>query len=281
MRTIVFTGDDFGFSSGVNLAIMKAHERGVLTRASLMVTGDAFEEAVALARAHPRLSVGLHLVLAKGRAVLSPSEIPHLVDRVGYFPSSSIQAGLRYQFDGRTRRELRAEICAQLDRFQNTGLRLSHLDGHMHMHMHPAVIRIVAEIAGEFNLREVRLPSEEFRIALRLDRTNVSEKVAWALLFGGLRSYGKRCLASVGVRYADRVYGLLTSGRMTEEHLLRLISQIRSDRVEVYSHPALEIDGEPLNGPPGSGQMELAALVSEKIRHALLANGFSVAAELP
>ena len=281
MRTIVFTGDDFGFSSGVNRAIIEAHERGILTRASLMVTGDAFEEAVKLTRAHPQLSVGLHLVLAGGRSVLPPSEIPHLVDRAGCFPPSSVRAGLRYQFDGRTRRELRAEICAQLERFQSTGLRFSHLDGHLHMHMHPAVIRLLAEVTGEFNLKEVRLPSEELRIALRLDRTNALAKIVCALLFEGLRSYGKRCLAPVGIRYADRVYGLLTSGRMTEECLLRLIPQIRSDRVEIYSHPALEIEGESLNGPPGSGPMELAALVSEKIRRALVSNGFSVAMELP
>src|SRR5206468_4073876 len=63
-RLLVVSGDDFGAAPEVNAAIVRAHRDGILTSASLMVTGDAVEEAVALARAHPRLAVGLHLVLA-------------------------------------------------------------------------------------------------------------------------------------------------------------------------------------------------------------------------
>lgn len=94
----IINGDDFGFSSGVNRAIVKAHEQGILTSTSLMVTGEAVE-AVALAEAHPRLAVELHLVLVCGRAVLPPSQIPHLVDPTGQFLFNSVRAGLRYQFN--------------------------------------------------------------------------------------------------------------------------------------------------------------------------------------
>src|SRR5262249_38723920 len=78
VRRLVVTGDDFGASRSVNRAIIEAHRRGVLTHASLMVTGDAVDEAVRLARANPGLSVGIHLVLVDGRSALPPSRIPHL-----------------------------------------------------------------------------------------------------------------------------------------------------------------------------------------------------------
>ncbi len=276
IRSIVFTGDDFGFSRGVNQAIIEAHERGVLTRASLMVTGEAFDEAVSLARAHPQLNVGLHLVLVCGRSVLSPERIPHLVNGTGWFPSESVWTGLRYQFSPRARRELRLEISAQLERFRQTGLPLSHLDGHLHMHMHPVVLRILIELAPAFCIKSIRLPSEELNLALQLDRSHRATQVVWSLIFERLRRYGESRLQSAGIEYADRVYGLLSSGRITEEYLLGLIPRIRANHVEIYSHPAIAMDGESFNGPPGAGQAELAALVSDRVRNALTLSGLTL-----
>ncbi len=273
-RLAVVTGDDFGFSRGVNRAIIEAHERGVLTSTSLMVTGAASDEAVARARAHPRLAVGLHLVLVCGRSALPPDRIPHLVDGSGRFPFGPLRTGLHYQFSRAARRELRLEIRAQLDRFHRTGLRLSHVDGHLHMHTHPVVLRLLLELAQEFGITVIRLPSEELGVTLRLDRGRLLAKVFWSWIYGRLRRHGERRLRAAGVDFADRVYGLLQSGRMTEGYLLGLIPRIRADRVEIYAHPAITTGGEPLNGPPGAGEAELAALLSDRVREALASSGF-------
>jgi chitin disaccharide deacetylase len=275
-RLIIITGDDFGISHGVNRAIIQAHEYGVLSSASLMVTGHAFDEAMALAYAHPRLAVGLHLVVVCGRTALPPRELPHLADVAGNFPFGALRTGLRYQFNGAVRLELRREIRAQLELFQRTGLRLSHVDGHLHMHTHPVVLRTLIELAPEFDIRVIRLPVEEFRLTRRLDRSNFLQKLLWSGIFRGLRRYGEPRLRSAGIRCADRVYGLLASGRMTEQYLLGLIPQIRADCVEIYLHPAIPLPGEALNGPPGAGQAELAALLSDRVRRALAAGGFEL-----
>ncbi|BAY47056.1 YdjC-like protein [Scytonema sp. HK-05] len=275
-RFAIINGDDFGFSSGVNQAIIKAHQEGVLTSTSLMVTGAAFDEAVELARVHPNLAVGLHLVLVCGQAVLPPSQIPHLVDSTGNFPYSPPISGLRYQFKRATREELRLEIRAQLEKFRSSGLRLSHVDGHLHMHVHPVVLRILVDLADEFGIRFIRLPYEELGITLGLDRRNLLTKLVWAGVFGRLRRYGEGLLKSKGIRFADRVYGLLQTGCMTEEYLLGLIPQIQADLVEIYSHPTVAIADEPLNGPPGAGEAELAAWLSREVRDILSANGFKL-----
>lgn len=275
-RFAIINGDDFGFSSGVNQAIIKAHEQGVLTSTSLMVTGAAFDEAVKLAHAHPNLAVGLHLVLVCGRAVLPPPQIPHLVDSARNFPYSAPMSGLRYQFNRATREELRLEIRAQLEKFRSSGLRLSHVDGHLHMHVHPVVLRILVDLADEFGIRFIRLPYEELGITLRLDRRNLLTKLVWAGVFGRLRGYGEGLLKSKGIGFADRVYGLLQTGCMTEEYLLGLIPEIKADLVEIYSHPAVAIADEPLNGPPGAGEAELAAWLSREVRDMFSANGFKV-----
>jgi hopanoid biosynthesis associated protein HpnK len=275
-RFAIINGDDFGFSSGVNQGIIKAHEQGVLTSTSLMVTGEAAEEAIALAHAHPKLAVGLHLVLVCGKAALPPSEIPHLVDSAGNFSDDSVKAGLRYQFSRAARRELRLEIRAQLEKFRQTGLKLSHVDGHLDLHAHPVVLGILSELAEEFNIKVMRLPSEELRFTLKLDTSDLMTKLVWSFAFTGLRIYGERLLKSRGICFSDRVYGLLQSGRMTEEYLQGLIPQIQADVVEIYSHPAIPIPGEPLNGPPGAGEAELAAWRSEQVRELLTANGFEL-----
>ena len=275
-RLLIINGDDFGFSSGVNQAIIKAHELGILTSTSLMVTGEAAKEAVNFAHNYPNLGVGLHLVLVCGKSALSPSEIPHLVDSAGNFYSDSFKAGLHYQFSQEARRELRREIRAQLEKFRQTGLKLSHVDGHLHLHSHPVVLSILTELAEEFNIKVIRLPSEELRFTLKLDKSNLPTKFLWSFVFTGLRNYGEKLLKLKGIKFSERVYGLLQSGSMNEEYLQGLIPQIQADLVEIYSHPAITITGEPLNGPPGAGEAELAAWLSDSVRELLEANNFEL-----
>ena len=64
MKWLIVTGDDFGMTPGVNLGIVEAHRRGILTSASLMVDRPASEAGAALARECPVLSLGLHLELS-------------------------------------------------------------------------------------------------------------------------------------------------------------------------------------------------------------------------
>src|SRR6267142_6801590 len=84
LRAIV-NADDFGLAPGINRGIVEAYCRGGVTSVSLMPTGDAFEEAIALAHEHEDLSVGVHLTLVEGKPVLSAEKIPSLVTTDGGF----------------------------------------------------------------------------------------------------------------------------------------------------------------------------------------------------
>ena len=77
MKWLIVTADDFGISRGINNGIVETHLRGVVTSASLMVDRPASEEAVALARQCPRLSLGLHLELDG----VDPSNVPAEIER--------------------------------------------------------------------------------------------------------------------------------------------------------------------------------------------------------
>ncbi|MBV8906097.1 MAG: ChbG/HpnK family deacetylase, partial [Acidobacteriia bacterium] len=73
---MVVNADDFGFTPDVNEGIVEAHREGILTATTLMANGEAFEHAVALARANPTLDIGCHLVLVGGRSLVNGNPLP-------------------------------------------------------------------------------------------------------------------------------------------------------------------------------------------------------------
>ena len=169
---------------------------------------------------------------------------------------------------------MKLEIRAQLEKFRNTGLQLSHVDGHSHMHSNPVVLRALVELADEFDIKVIRLPSEELKLTLNIDRSDLQTKLIWSFIFSGLRLYGEQLLKTRGIGFAERVYGLLESGRMTEMYLLGLIPQIQANLVEIYSHPAIAFAGEPK--PYGLAQAEFDALVSDQVHEMLVSKGFEL-----
>lgn len=209
---IILNADDFGRSTGINTAVIRAHHEGVLTSASLMVTGDAVEEAITLARETPTLAVGLHVVVANGRSVLSPGEIPHLVDGDGHFSNDPIRIGLRYYFSRMARAELTRELAAQFERFTTTGLPLSHVDSHLHLHLHPIVFDLMLPLAVKFGARGVRLPRDELWLALRHNRQRAATKIMWAIVFRLLCRWCVSRLRNHRPIVAHRVYGLMRTG---------------------------------------------------------------------
>lgn len=264
-RCAVINADDFGYSDSVNEAIITAYHQGILTSTSLMVTADKADSAVKLAKENPLLGVGLHLVLCCGKSALSPSQIPNLVDKQGYFNHSASIAGLKYQFIPSARQELKQEIKAQLDLFQATGLSLSHVDGHLHLHTHPLVLNILAELAPEYGIKFVRLPSEELNFTLKLDSSNLLLKTVYSIVFRQLRKYGEKLFNKYDVKYLEKIYGLLQTGKMSESYLLGLIPQIEADIIEIYSHPQSVTD-----------DIELQGLCSQQVKYLLSSNGFEL-----
>jgi hopanoid biosynthesis associated protein HpnK len=263
MRSLIVSADDFGMSASVNAAILAAHDEGILTNCGLMVAGDAAAEAVAAARERPTLGVGLHLVLVCGRPALPPAKIPRLVDRDGRFPEDPVRAGLRLAVDRQARGELRAEIEAQFAAFAATGLPLSHWDGHLHFHMHPAVFEIAAGVAEAYGCRRLRLPCDDFRRHRALAGWPGWPAALTAGVFACLAARARRRLGPRGFCWPRRVYGFLQTGRVTERYVLDLLPSLPPGASELYLHP----DTAP--GPSGNGPVELGVLRSEAVRAAI------------
>ena len=239
-RRLIVNADDFGRSHSINQAVVRAHREGVLTTTSLMVNEPGFDEAVALARENPKLGVGLHLSLACGRSALPPEKIPGLVNARGDFSNKSIAVGLRYFFNRRLREQLRAEIHAQFAKFHAAGLPLDHVNGHLHLHLHPAVFHILMEDAEKLGIRRMRLTRDCLRRSAHMARGHWFYRVSHAMIFGLLSKYARKQLRRKNIRYAQITFGLLQNAHVDEEYILKLLPELPPGDSELYSHPSLD-----------------------------------------
>lgn len=260
---LIVTADDFGLHEAVNEAVERGYRDGVLRAASLMVAAPAVADAVARAKQNPELAVGLHLVLADGRAMLPPSRIPDLVDAQGMFDSNMVSNGFRFFFLPHVRRQLADEIRAQFEAFAATGLKLDHANAHKHFHLHPTILSLMLSIGREYGLRAIRLPSEPgMGPWLR----------PWLALM-------RRRLDRAGVAYNDHVFGLRHSGGMDETVMLDILRNLPHGLSEIYLHPASH--GHLTDSMADYRHAdELAALLSPRVRQTIaeryqLCDGFS------
>lgn len=259
---LIVTADDFGRSPEINAAVIAAHRQGILTAASLMVAGDAFDQAVELARATPTLAVGLHVVVVDGRAVLPHEKIPLLVDRQGFFADAPARVGLRYHFSRAARRQLEAELLAQFERFAATGLALTHVDGHQHLHLHPTVFDRVVPLAERFGARGIRVVADDISLAMKYDASRPMARLSWHAAFGGLRHAALRRLRRSPLAVAQRVYGLMQTGDMNERYTTMLLNHLQGESAEVYFHPT----AGSRQGALGPNGVDLQTLLSPAIR---------------
>lgn len=270
---LIVNGDDFGASEEVNEAIVRGFKEGCLTSCSLMVTGKAFDHAVRLAKENEKLAVGIHLVTVKGRAVLPHNDIPSLVDEVGRFPEDPTAAGLKYFFSAQARRELRKELEAQFAKFASTGLMLSHVDSHLHMHINPVIFRMAVELAKQYGARRMRAPEDDLWAALRFEPDQAVTKSFFALVFRLLTRRMKKELLEQGFVFPDRVYGHFQSGRMSEEYVLFILDQLRTAAGEIYFHPAVYDARGALSPEQAQCSRELSILLSRQVIASLGSRG--------
>jgi chitin disaccharide deacetylase len=183
VRKLIVNADDLGLTAGVNRAIVEAHIGGVVSSATLMANGAAFEDAVTAARSAPNLSVGCHVVLVDGTPVSPAGSMDTLLAirsaEPGKFYSSLSAFAARAMLGGFDRDQLVVEVTAQIRKIQSTGLQVTHLDTHKHAHIFPEILAALLRAARICGVRAIRNPF-------------VPVKAMPARLFKGKRNLWKR-----------------------------------------------------------------------------------------
>jgi len=245
---LIINADDFGLTPGVNRAIAELHQAKALTSTTLMATGAAFEDAVAIAHANPTLGVGCHIVLTDGVPASPPERIPTLLgpDGKNFRPSliDFVQALLR----GKIREaEIEHEAFAQIQKLQQAGIDVTHIDTHKHTHLFPAVARSLLRVAERSSIRAIRYPFEQ-SWSLALDHGNRIRRLQVKLLSRLKANFEHQPqIQNQQVLTTDATIGISATGNLYGETLHEILHAIPPDGTfELCCHPGYndrDLDG--------------------------------------
>ena len=242
MKQVILNADDFGLTRGVNEGIIRAHREGILTSATLMANGPAFDDAIERAKANPKLGIGCHLVLSGGTAVAPGEKIRSLAGPDGTLPESLASLVVRVTSGSLRTGDIETELRAQIEKIRTAGIEPSHVDTHKHTHTHPRVMGVVARVARACGISRIRNPVEDLRDSWRTTRSGG---------FGGFLDLAAACaVRSVGFQFRalSRRYGLLSpdhflglaaTGRLNPTALARLMEAVPDGSTEIMLHPGL------------------------------------------
>jgi hopanoid biosynthesis associated protein HpnK len=288
VRRLIINADDFGLTAGVNRAIVEAHEGGIVTSATLMANGQAFDEAVSLAQSRPRLGVGCHIVLVDGAPLLRQSATHSLLD-----PGRSNTGALRFREGigkfaalallGRlVPDEIEAEAAAQIGKLQSSGIAVTHLDSHKHTHMFPQVFKPVLRAARACGVKAIRNPFE------RISGSQLGSQLAarprlWrrgievGILRGLVRQF-REAVRHAEMITPDGTFAIVVTGALDERLLRGMLEHLPDGVWELVCHPGYN-DADLQNIHTRlreSREQELRILTSQSIRDVLAANGVEV-----
>lgn len=281
MRRLIVNADDFGLTSGVNRAIVEAHQRGIVTSATLMANGRAFDQAAELARTVPHLSLGCHVVLVDGEPLLPAPQVPTLLAADGQqqrFRNSIGEvaaAALRGRIDPA---QVEAEATAQMRKLQSAGLALSHFDTHKHAHMFPAILRPLLRAARACGVRALRnpfAPLKPLAFAHLLRRPRLWKRYSEVTALRRLLDRFRRAVQEEQMLTTDGTFGIVATGALDHKLFDAIVGSIPEGTWEFVCHPGYndsELDAVRTRLRQSRAQ-ELQVLTSEAAREALQRHG--------
>lgn len=244
MRRLIINADDFGMTSGVNRAIADAHVAGTVTSATMMANEAATDEAIAMALQNPSLTTGCHVVLVDGRPLSDPDGVASLVSsRNGThvsFRKGIVDLAIASAAGKLRGSEIHTEAAAQIERLQTAGVRLSHVDCHMHSHILPMVLRGVLQAAHDCGVKAVRNP---FEPAWSVAATHKSSSLrswnrsAQVSALRALHSPFQKAVGQHGMKTTNGTIGIAVTGLLDREILTRLVEAMPEGTWELVTHP--------------------------------------------
>jgi hopanoid biosynthesis associated protein HpnK len=284
VRRLIVNADDFGFTAGVNRAIVEAHTHGIVTSSTLMANGRAFEDAVRLAKSVPRLSVGCHVVLIDGEPVLDAKLLPSITsahstggrfrDRLQFFAARALAGGLDSG-------EIEAEASAQIRKLQSAGVSVSHLDTHKHTHLFPAVLRPLLRAARACGVRAIRNPfgpRKPLKSSELLARPSLWTRYAEVRILRTLASTFRDSARREDLLTPDGTLGIVVTGALDEQLFGGIATIVPEGTWEFVCHPGYNDDDlkSAKTRLRASRENELRVLTMPQARELLLQQGIDL-----
>jgi predicted glycoside hydrolase/deacetylase ChbG (UPF0249 family) len=242
---LVVTADDVGLHPGMTEGAIRGHREGVITACSVVANGVAFDDAIARLRDVPALEVGVHLTLVEERPLTAMR-----------FPKKYTTFVPLYAARVITMTAIERELRAQIERVLATGLRVTHLNGHQHLHVLPRLFALVARLAHDYAIGYVRIVDD---------------------LGGGERAIAMRVLSALGRRARapftnDHTVGVANAGHLRD--VVPLLDRVRGV-TELVTHPGVGVTGY---GWGYAWDEETRALCAPALREELARRGIELTA---
>ena len=235
IRRLIINADDFGTTDDVTEAIIRTHINGIVTSASLLMTGAACERSIDFAQSNENLSVGIHLNLTEGCPLTwDKHSVSTLIGRNGLFLGSW---GFRrkcftFQVDSS---QIAVELENQIRRFLDYGIFPSHIDSHHHVHTIPQVAWVVTELARKYHIRKIRKSCNLF---IRDRSLKMLESC-----FGNLKLIYKKAINSyfdwhfITTNYFLSFNRYLGSEESYFERVAKVLANLPDGNSEIHFHP--------------------------------------------
>jgi len=244
VRQLIVNADDFGLTPGVNRAIVKAHREGVVSSATLMASGAAFNDAVEAARALPKLSVGCHVVLVDGAPVSPPGGLDTLLairsSEPDKFYGSLSAFAARATLGGFDRDQLVEEITAQIRKIQASGVEVTHLDSHKHAHVFPEILNAMLRAARICRVPAIRNPFVPVKaISPRQFAGNrrLLKRYGQVRLLHTFARQFRQQTKRAGLLAPDGVIGVIETGLLDATLLRQALANLPDGNWELVCHP--------------------------------------------
>jgi len=245
MKRLIINADDFGFTSGVNKGIVQAYKQGIVTSTTIMANGQAFDEAIELARENPGLGVGCHLSIIGGRPVSPTTQIKSLLEAEGTLPPTLTKLALKLTRRSVPLEQIVIEFRAQLERITRRGIKLTHVDTHKHSHTHPQVMKALAIAAAEFGIRYVRNPFEQV-----FANVSLTGLASWSFMKQSALSAAiqpsaiqfKRVIRNAGFVTPSRFFGVKLTGMLDSMAIRSMMEASWEGTAELMCHPGIYDD---------------------------------------
>ncbi|MDP3730599.1 MAG: ChbG/HpnK family deacetylase [Candidatus Omnitrophota bacterium] len=258
MKYLIVTADDLGLAKSINEGIAKACREGIVSSVSVIPTGEAFTDALKVIKDLNLKEIGAHLALTETKPVKSTSKFYKNHNR--FFKDIFFKA-----FD---LEEIRKELKAQLELLKRTGVRITHINSHEHIHMMPELLNIFISLAKEFDIPALRYPRGD-RPARAFSMNDLYKK--------SVLSYFSNHTAGLfkdsGLLYTDHFLGLLDTGRLKEDILIEMLGGLEDGVTELVCHPGF-LSPEVLDRYKWhiGAEAELFALTDPSVKNAIRKN---------
>jgi predicted glycoside hydrolase/deacetylase ChbG (UPF0249 family) len=230
---LIVNADDYGMTEAISNGILRSIHKGIVSSVSMVVNTPFFEIAAREIK-DLDVDVGVHLSLNGGKSLTINSKTPFTDDNGNFFlwPFNKTPIPF-FRLNKKSQNLLKSEFRAQIDKFLEAGLEISHLDSHFHFHVLPSITPVIKDIIEEYNIKYIRFPFIES---------------IWSTInkptYFVLSILAKRA-ANILCRRPIRFYGLLETGTCCKGNkniYVNLIDKIEPGVGELMLHPGYNSD---------------------------------------